>query len=308
MLSISNLTKNYGAFTAVDHLSLHIPQGDLFGFVGPNGAGKTTTIRIVCGLLKASGGSVQIGNTHAPMGSKEMKRLIGYVPDFFGVYDNLKVHEYMDLYGSMYGMRSRDIVKLTDDLLELVNLADKREAYVDTLSRGMKQRLCVARALLHNPKLLILDEPSSGLDPRARVEMKELLKNLHSMGMTIVISSHILSELSEMCTSIGIMNRGQLIMAGRIEDIMQQVAGGRRMHIQTACGIDTAVRLLMEQAGVVVESVRENEIIITNNGTDEQISTLIGQLIQNQVVLTGFYREEGSLESLFMQLTGGGVQ
>ena len=237
-----------------------------------------------------------------------MKRLIGYVPDFFGVYDNLKVHEYMDLYGSMYGMRSRDIVKLTDDLLELVNLADKREAYVDTLSRGMKQRLCVARALLHNPKLLILDEPSSGLDPRARVEMKELLKNLHSMGMTIVISSHILSELSEMCTSIGIMNRGQLIMAGRIEDIMQQVAGGRRMHIQTASGIDTAVRLLMEQAGVVVESVRENEIIITNNGTDEQISTLIGQLIQNQVVLTGFYREEGSLESLFMQLTGGGVQ
>ncbi len=308
MLSISNLTKNYGAFTAVDHLSLHIPQGDLFGFVGPNGAGKTTTIRIVCGLLKASGGSVQIGNTHAPMGSKEMKRLIGYVPDFFGVYDNLKVHEYMDLYGSMYGMQSRDIVKLTDDLLELVNLADKREAYVDTLSRGMKQRLCVARALLHNPKLLILDEPSSGLDPRARVEMKELLKNLHSMGMTIVISSHILSELSEMCTSIGIMNRGQLIMAGRIEDIMQQVAGGRRMHIQTASGIDTAVRLLMEQAGVVVESVRENEIIITNNGTDEQISTLIGQLIQNQVVLTGFYREEGSLESLFMQLTGGGVQ
>lgn len=308
MLTINNLTKKYGTFTAVNHLSLHIPEGDLFGFVGPNGAGKTTTIRIVCGLLKASGGSVQIGNTNAPMGSREMKRLIGYVPDFFGVYDNLKVHEYMDFYGSMYGMQSRDIAKLTDDLLELVNLSDKREFYVDTLSRGMKQRLCVARALLHNPKLLILDEPSSGLDPRARVEMKELLKNLHSMGKTIVISSHILSELSEMCTSIGIMNRGQLIMAGRIEDIMQQVAGGKRIHIQIASGIETAVRLLMEQAGVVVESVRENEIIITNNDTDEQTSALIGQLIQNQVVLTGFYREEGSLESLFMQLTGGGAQ
>lgn len=308
MLNIYNLTKNYGSFTAVNHLSLHIPEGDLFGFVGPNGAGKTTTIRIVCGLLKASGGSVQIGNTNARMGSKEMKRMIGYVPDFFGVYDNLKVHEYMDFYGSMYGMHSRDIAKLTNDLLELVNLSDKRDFYVDTLSRGMKQRLCVARALLHNPKLLILDEPSSGLDPRARVEMKELLKNLHSMGKTIVISSHILSELSEMCTSIGIMNRGQLIMAGRIEDIMQQVAGGRRIHIHAASGLDTAVRLLMEQAGVVVESVRENEIIITNNGTDEQTSALIGQLIQNQVVLTGFYREEGSLESLFMQLTGGGAQ
>lgn len=308
MLNIYDLTKNYGAFTAVNHLSLHIPEGDLFGFVGPNGAGKTTTIRIVCGLLKASGGSVQIGNTNARMGSREMKHMIGYVPDFFGVYDNLKVYEYMDFYGSMYGMYSRDIAKLTNDLLELVNLSDKREFYVDTLSRGMKQRLCVARALLHNPKLLILDEPSSGLDPRARVEMKELLKNLHSMGKTIVISSHILSELSEMCTSIGIMNRGQLIMAGRIEDIMHQVAGGRRIHIQAASGVDTAVRLLMEQAGVVVESVRENEIIITNSGTDEQTSALIGQLIQNQVVLTGFYREEGSLESLFMQLTGGGVQ
>ncbi|MDE6618996.1 MAG: ABC transporter ATP-binding protein [Lachnospiraceae bacterium] len=308
MLTINNLTKKYGKFTAVNHLSLHIPAGDLFGFVGPNGAGKTTTIRIVCGLLKPSSGSVQIGDTNAPIGSKEMKRLIGYVPDFFGVYDNLKVHEYMDFYGSMYGMQSRDIAKLTDDLLELVNLSDKREFYVDTLSRGMKQRLCVARALLHNPKLLILDEPSSGLDPRARVEMKELLKNLHSMGKTIVISSHILSELAEMCTSIGIMNRGQLMMAGRIEDIMQQVAGGKRIHIQAASGIETAVRLLMEQAGVAVESVRENEIIITNNATDEQMSALIGQLIQNQVVLTGFYREEGSLESLLMQLTGGGVQ
>ena len=308
MLTIYDLTKKYGSFTAVNHLSLHIPEGDLFGFVGPNGAGKTTTIRIVCGLLKASGGSVRIGNTNARMGSKEMKRLIGYVPDFFGVYDNLKVHEYMDFYGSMYGMQLRDIAKLSDDLLELVNLSDKKDFYVDTLSRGMKQRLCVARALLHNPKLLILDEPSSGLDPRARVEMKELLKNLHSMGKTIVISSHILSELSEMCTSIGIMNRGQLIMAGRIEDIMQQVSGGRRLHIQIASGMDTAVRLLMEHAGMSVESVRENEIIITNNGTDEQLSALIGQLIQNQVVLTGFYREEGSLESLFMQLTGGGAQ
>lgn len=304
MLYINNLTKNYGSFTAVNHLTLHIPEGDLFGFVGPNGAGKTTTIRIVCGLLRASGGTVKIGNTSAAVGSKEMKRLIGYVPDFFGVYDNLKVREYMDLYGSMYGMYARDIAKLSDDLLELVNLTDKKEFYVDTLSRGMKQRLCVARALLHNPKLLILDEPSSGLDPRARVEMKELLKNLHSMGKTIVISSHILSELSEMCTSIGIMNGGQLITAGRIEDIMQQLGGGKRIHIQIISDMEAAVRLLKEQANMRVESVRENEIIVSNNGTDEEISALIGRLIQNEVVLTGFYREEGSLESLFMQLTG----
>lgn len=305
MLYISNLTKNYGSYTAVNHLTLHIPEGDLFGFVGPNGAGKTTTIRIVCGLLKASSGNIQIGGISSGAGRKEMKRLIGYVPDFFGVYDNLKVREYMDFYGSMYGMSSRDIAKLTDDLLELVNLSDKKEVYVDTLSRGMKQRLCVARALLHNPKLLILDEPSSGLDPRARVEMKELLKNLHSMGKTIVISSHILSELSEMCTSIGIMNRGQLVTAGRIEDIMHQLSGEKRICMRIASDREQAITVLKEQAGVTLHSVRENDIIISHNGTDEEICRLIYQLIQNKVILTDFHREEGSLESLFMELTGG---
>ena len=305
MLYINDLVKNYGSFTAVDHLSLHVPEGDLFGFVGPNGAGKTTTIRIVCGLLKASGGTVRIGGTEGSVGSKKMKRLIGYVPDFFGVYNNLKVWEYMDMYGSMYGMYSRDIAKLTDDLLELVNLTDKKEFYVDTLSRGMKQRLCVARALLHNPKLLILDEPSSGLDPRARVEMKELLKNLHSLGKTIVISSHILSELSEMCTGIGIMNHGKLVTAGRIEDIMRQLSGGNRIRIHVISDMEPAVRMLKEQAQVTVESVRENELIITHSGTEEEICKLIGYLIQNQVILTDFHREEGNLESLFMQLTGG---
>ena len=306
MLYINNLTKKYGAFTAVRQLSLHIPEGDLFGFVGPNGAGKTTTIRMVCGLLRATSGSIKIGNIKGAVGSKEMKRMIGYVPDFFGVYDNLKGREYMDMYGSMYGMYARETAKLADDLLELVNLSDKKEVYVDTLSRGMKQRLCVARALLHNPKLLLLDEPSSGLDPRARVEMKELLKNLHSMGKTILISSHILSELSEMCTSIGIMNHGQLITAGRIEEIMYQLSGGKRIHIQISSEMETAVCILKEHAGVVLESVMENEVIITNSGTDEEISALIGALLQNKVILTGFYKEEGNLESLFMQLTGGG--
>ena len=308
MLYIENLFKYYGRFPAVRGLTLRVPKGDLFGFVGPNGAGKTTTIRIVCGLLKASGGNVKIGDCAAAVGSNEMKRMIGYVPDFFGVYDNLKVKEYMDMYGSMYGMDSRDIAKLTDDLLELVNLTDKKEVYVDTLSRGMKQRLCVARALLHNPKLLILDEPSSGLDPRARVEMKELLKNLHSMGKTIVISSHILSELSEMCNSIGIMNRGQLMTAGRIEDVMQHFSGGRKLHIRVISEMEPAVRLMQEQAQAIVESVRENEIIVSYQGTDEQTGALLRNLLQNQVVVTDFYRESGTLESLFMQLTGGGAQ
>ncbi len=306
MLNISHLYKNYGSFPAVSDLSLHIPQGDLFGFVGPNGAGKTTTIRIVCGLLKATGGTVEIGGTKVVAGRKETKRLIGYVPDFFGVYDNLKVREYMDFYGSMYGMHNRDIARLTGDLLELVNLSDKKEVFVDTLSRGMKQRLCVARALLHNPRLLVLDEPSSGLDPRARVEMKELLKNLHSMGMTIVISSHILSELSEMCSSIGIMNHGQLVTAGRIEDILHQIGGGNRIIISVAQNMETAVRIVKEQVNARIQSVRENELIITHNGSEEEVCRLIGELIHNQVILTGFRKEEGNLESLFLQLTGNG--
>lgn len=309
MLKINDLTKNYGSFTAVNHLNLHIPEGELFGFVGPNGAGKTTTIRIVCGLLKASSGTVEIGGSKAALGSKEMKRMIGYVPDFFGVYDNLKVKEYMDLYGSMYSMNSKEIAKISDDLLELVNLTDKKEFFVDTLSRGMKQRLCVARALLHNPQLLILDEPNSGLDPRARVEMKELLKNLHSMGKTIIISSHILSELSEMCSSIGIMDKGKLLTSGSIDAIMHGImsdaSGGKRICIRISSGMETAVRMMREYPHVVVESVRENELIIGYQATDEEISALIGRLIQNQVVLTGFYQEEGNLESLFMQLTGG---
>jgi len=309
MLRINDLTKNYGSFTAVNHLTLHIPEGELFGFVGPNGAGKTTTIRIVCGLLKASGGTVQIGGSSATLGSKEMKKMIGYVPDFFGVYDNLKVKEYMDFYGSMYSMNSKEIARLSDDLLELVNLTDKKEFYVDTLSRGMKQRLCVARALLHNPQLLILDEPNSGLDPRARVEMKELLKNLHSMGKTIIISSHILSELSEMCSSIGIMDHGKLLTSGGMDTIMHgsmnEPTGGKRIHIRINAGMEVAVQMMKEYPHVVVESVRENEIIINYRGTDEEMSALIGRLIQNQVILTGFYPEEGSLESLFMNLTGG---
>ena len=246
MLQINHLNKSYGKFQAVKDLTLHIPKGDLFGFVGPNGAGKTTTIRMVCGLMPPGSGSIVINGVDALSHRREIKKQIGYVPDFFGVYDNLKVKEYMDFYGSMYRMSSRETARISDDLLELVNLSDKKEVFVDTLSRGMKQRLCVARALIHNPALLVLDEPNSGLDPRARVEMKELLQNLRSMGKTIVISSHILSELSEMCNSIGIMDHGILVASGRIEDVMEGVFGGNRLVITLEGGRERAVRIASE--------------------------------------------------------------
>ena len=235
---------------------------------------------------------------------KEIKKQIGYVPDFFGVYDNLKVREYMDFYGSMYRMNSREIERISNDLLELVNLSDKKEAFVDTLSRGMKQRLCVARALIHNPALLVLDEPNSGLDPRARVEMKELLLNLRSMGKTIVISSHILSELSEMCNSIGIMNHGTLVAAGRIEDVMEGVFGDNQLVITLEEGRDTAVRIANEHAKVKVDSVGEHELKLSHNMSKPEIAALVGEMIAGGVVVTGFHKQEGDLETLFMRVTG----
>jgi ABC-2 type transport system ATP-binding protein len=304
MLQIDHLNKSYGKFQAVSDLTLHIPQGDLFGFVGPNGAGKTTTIRIVCGLMKPNSGNVVINGVNALAHREEIKKQIGYVPDFFGVYDNLKVKEYMDFYGSMYRMNSREIEKIADDLLELVNLSDKKEVFVDTLSRGMKQRLCVARALIHNPALLVMDEPNSGLDPRARVEMKELLLNLKSMGKTIVISSHILSELSEMCNSIGIMDQGHLVAAGHIEDIMEGVFGGDKLIITLEEGRETALRIASEHVKVKVESAGEHELKLSHTMTKQEIAKMVGTMIANDVVVTGFHKQEGSLESLFMRVTG----
>lgn len=304
MLQINYLCKSYGKFQAVGNLTLHIPKGDLFGFVGPNGAGKTTTIRMVCGLMLPDRGDIIINGVDALTNRKEIKKQIGYVPDFFGVYDNLKVREYMDFYGSMYRMNSREIERISNDLLELVNLSDKKEAFVDTLSRGMKQRLCVARALIHNPALLVLDEPNSGLDPRARVEMKELLLNLRSMGKTIVISSHILSELSEMCNSIGIMNHGTLVAAGRIEDVMEGVFGDNQLVITLEEGRDTAVRIANEHAKVKVDSVGEHELKLSHNMSKPEIAALVGEMIAGGVVVTGFHKQEGDLETLFMRVTG----
>ncbi len=307
MLSIENLNKTYGQYKAVSDLNLEINEGELFGFVGPNGAGKTTTIRIVCGLLRANSGKIIIDGVDCSKNRELIKPLIGYVPDFFGVYDNLKVKEYMEFYGSMYGMTSRDMERITGDLLELVNLSDKQEAYVDTLSRGMKQRLCVARALIHNPKLLLLDEPNSGLDPRARVEMKELLMNLQSMGKTILISSHILAELSEMCSSIGIMDRGKLLVSGSIEEVTESFgANDGTVTVKIISGMDQAVRMVMESTDAVLKSQRENELIFTYKKSDEELSTFMCHLMLGGVTVGGFGKEQGSLESIFMQITGKG--
>ena len=314
MLYINNLFKFYGQFPAVQGLTLRVPRGDLFGFVGPNGAGKTTTIRIVCGLLQANSGSVTVNGVTTISGAgkmasnkdmKEMKKNIGYVTDFFGVYDNLKVSEYLEFYGALNGMDYRTINATANDLLALVNLQDKKDFYVDTLSRGMKQRLCVARALLHNPTLLVMDEPSSGLDPVARVEMKELLMNLQSMGKTIIISSHILADIAEMCNAVGIMNKGRLIAAGKMEDILKNGTDMSRLIISFSNGIETASQIFTENPNIRVESIRENQIVISGVPDDSYANRIIVDLINRGVVVSGFHREERSLEKIFMDMTGG---
>ncbi len=311
MLTIENLTKQYGKFLALDHLNLHIDKGEIYGFVGPNGAGKTTTMRIVCGLLKATGGSVIVDGIDAIRQPDDIKRKVGYVPDFFGVYDNLKVMEYMEFYGSMYGMERREIADISEGLLELVNLSDKKDAFVDALSRGMKQRLCVARALIHNPDLLVLDEPNSGLDPRARFEMKEVLKNLRSMGKTILISSHILPELSELCTSVGIMEHGRLVASGKVDEIIDASQGNQPIHMkvvyaETEEPLDQYVAtVLKEQPFVEKVSFTDDEVLIHFRGDDLEAARLLNKLFDHHIMVSHYYREKENLESLFLEITGG---
>lgn len=303
MLVIHDLVKRFGKFTALDGLNLEIGHGELFGFVGPNGAGKTTTMRIVSGLLKADSGQIMVGEVDAMRSHRMLKEKIGYMPDFFGVYDNLKALEYMEFYASIYGINGKKARKLCYDLMELVNLSDKAESYVDSLSRGMKQRLCLARSLVHNPELLILDEPASGLDPRARFEMKEILKNLKDMGKTIIISSHILPELAEMCTSIGIIEKGKMVVNGTVEDIMSTLKTSNPLVIKILENQEGAIPILKENPAVENISIKTDCISIGFKGGEQEEAQLLKHLVSNQVVISSFSREEGNLESLFMQLT-----
>ncbi len=308
MLKITDLQKHFGSFQALNHLNLEIAKGELFGFVGPNGAGKTTTMKIISGLMRADGGEVVIDGINALKDSRKLKEKIGYMPDFFGVYDNLKAYEYLEFYASVYGILGRDARELCNNLLDLVNLSDKADTYVDSLSRGMKQRLCLARSLVHNPELLILDEPASGLDPRARFEMKEILRNLCSMGKTILISSHILPELAEMCSSIGIIEHGSMVACGSVEDIQNTLKTSNPVIIKVTDtkGLDDAILLLKENPEVQSISVQELtlSVVLKEEGDASRAeAALLSSLVSSHVPVRSFYREEGNLESLFMQIT-----
>lgn len=303
MLSIKGLEKTYGDFKALNGLDLTINKGEIFGFIGPNGAGKSTTMKIVSGLLTPDSGEVYVDGIDAIKRNKDLKEKIGYMPDFFGVYDNLKAIEYLEFYGSIYGLSYSEGKKIGMDLLELVNLKDKAESYVDGLSRGMKQRLCLARCLMHNPKLLILDEPASGMDPRARFEMKNILKNLREMDKTIIVSSHILSELGEICTNIGIIERGKMVCQGTVEEIMEEAKGNNPLFITVIDGVEEAIKVLKEIPTIGKVTFDKNKITASLNGDEAKAAEVLRTLINRNIKVTSFNKSEGNLEDLFIKLT-----
>lgn len=303
MLEIKNLWKKFGKFHALNGLDIMIPPGSLYGFVGPNGAGKTTTIKIMTGLLSADSGQVLINGKDVTGGLEDLKLSIGYVPDFFGVYDNLKVNEYMEFFASCYGLDGLKARNRYMTLLEQVGLEDKCNFYVDSLSRGMKQRLCLARALIHDPLLLVLDEPASGLDPRTRFEFKEILKDLKEQGKTIFISSHVLSELSELCTDIGIIDQGKMVLGGSIEEILHRVNATNPLIIAVLGDKERALTILKSQPCVQTIAVKDQDIRVNFIGDEQDEALLLQQLVDADVMVRGFYREQGSLETLFMQIT-----
>lgn len=305
MLVIENLTKRYGGFTAVNNLNLSINKGEIFGFVGPNGAGKTTTLKMVSTLLLPNRGKIILNGEDIYNDLRKTRSSIGYMPDFFGVYDSLKVHEYIEFYGELVGMSYRDMKGSVDSLLELVSLTDKKYAYVDSLSRGMKQRLCLSRALIHNPDLLILDEPASGMDPRARIQMKEILKELKAMGKTIIISSHILPELGELCSTIGVINKGKIVQKGTVDDINAALYGGTIVRIKfIEDGADPSITI-SENPEYQVMYKGHGEMEIKLNGDDNAIAKLNSELVRSDVQVTSLTKMDNNLEDIFIKLTGG---
>lgn len=309
IIETRGLTKRYGRLTAVGELDLTVEEGAVYGFVGPNGAGKTTTMRILTTLLQPTAGEAWVAGHSVRRERREVRRAIGYMPDFFGVYADMKVWEYLDFFAACYEIPAEMRRRLVDDLLELVDLAHRRDDYVDVLSRGMKQRLCLARALAHDPQVLILDEPASGLDPRARVEIRELLRELQGMGKTIFVSSHILSEIEEVCTYIGIIEAGRLVAAGRLAEMRQRIQAQRVVRIGLMGRVEEAQAWLAGRPDVAsVEPVRgngERDLQVTFGGDDEVLARLLSELVGAGFPVVLFHEATGDLEDVFMRLTKG---
>jgi ABC-2 type transport system ATP-binding protein len=303
VITADNLTKIYGKRTALDHVSFEVPEGEIFGFVGPNGAGKTTTLRILAGLLEPSSGRASIDGVDVVQQPQQVHSRIGYMPDFFGVYDQLTVTEYLDFYAACYRQSKQQRTKIVGELLELIGLTDRRDQLVDTLSRGLKQRLCLARALVHDPVVLLLDEPASGLDPRARVEMREILKELRGMGKTIIISSHILPELTELCTMIGIIDHGRMRATGTVQDVIRRLSADRRLRITVVGDKAPALAILEPLEAVIKVEVANGTIEATYEGDEATAADILQALTAAGIKVSAFSQVDGGLEEAFMRAT-----
>ena len=305
MIETVRLTKMYGQLYALKDLDLKLQEGDVYGFIGPNGAGKTTTMRILATLLNPSYGEAYVCGHSIYTASKEIRRLVGYMPDFFGVYDDMKVIEYLEFFASAYRIQGAARRKICDEVLEYVDLTYKRDALVTSLSRGMTQRLGLARTLLHDPQVLLLDEPASGLDPRARIEMRSLLKALRGMGKTILISSHILSELADICNKIGIIEQGSMIVNGDVVEVMKQVRAEVVLNIAVADRPADAAGLLTSQPEVASVEDKNGVLLVKLHEGTHRYSHLAKLLIDQGFELTTFKEDEINLETAFMHLTKG---
>jgi ABC-2 type transport system ATP-binding protein len=305
VIETKDLTKRYKQFTALDGLNLLVEQGDIFGFIGPNGAGKTTTIRILATLLAPTSGSAFIQGIDVMREPYEVKKLVGFMPDSFGVYDGMRLREYLDFFGAAYKIPSKRRKEIIDDVLALTDLTSKADDMVSAFSRGMKQRCCLAKTLIHDPHVLLLDEPASGLDPRARIELRELLKTLRDMGKTTLISSHILSELADMCNKIAIIERGKLLTSGNHNEIAGQVLRTRVFRLEVLDGADVAARVLDETPGILNVSRSGMEFRMESTRERSELADFLSGLIAVGVKVLFFHEEKGTLEDVFLHVTDG---
>lgn len=304
----SGLTRHYGDMVALSGLNLTVNQGDLFGFIGSNGAGKTTTLRILATFLAPSAGSAKVLGRDVVRDADEVRHVIGYMPDFFGVYKDMEVTEYLDFFGACYKIPSAQREKTVGDVLELVGLSEKKGALIGALSRGMQQRLGLARVLIHDPNLLLLDEPASGLDPRARIEMMAILEELQRMGKTIIISSHILSELQNLCNRVCIIEKGKLIYSGPVQGVRDQVAGGAAWWVRVSTDPDEAVGILKARSEIAEVENEEGDLRITLAGNDGDPGVIAEALVNGGARVTMLREDEIGLEEVFMQVTRGETQ
>ena len=318
MIEITNLSKRYGSRLAVNRLNLQIEEGELFGFVGPNGAGKTSTIRMMTGLLQPTAGDVKIAGQSIRENPNAIRRAIGYMPDFFGVYNDMTVAEYLNFFGACYQIESGVRAGLISDLLELVELKHRQDDMVDKLSRGMKQRLSLARTLVHDPQVLILDEPASGLDPRARVEIRELLVELANMGKTIFFSTHILADVAEICSRVAILEAGELVAVGALEELQEQLMPRRKIEITLMDRLEEARQLLSQLPGIASVEIlngangtrspaprARQRLVVEFTGDDQAMSAILVSLVEAQIPVISFSADNRDLEEVFMRATKG---